>query len=138
MPQSVQIASQPTKPDCLVWYADDPCDVLIQQYHQAATLSQQQQWQVSVIAPLQKQIADQQRLINSMQLQMAAQTNAALQSEAHTGAIFEGIGAGLGAAFALFLAVAYFRWLVRNSPLMKKASEETVLEQASVGFGRRC
>jgi hypothetical protein len=120
MPQSVQFAPQPVKPDCLVWYADDPCDVLMQQYHEAAVLSQQQEWQVSVTAALQKQIGDQQKQIKALQLQIAAQTDAALQTEAHTAAIFEGIGAGLGTAIALFIAIACFRWLARNSSFMKQ------------------
>jgi hypothetical protein len=133
MPQSVQFAPQPAKPDCLVWYAGDPCDLLIQQYHQAATLSQQQEWQASVTAALQKQMGDQQkrigeqqREIKALQLQIAEQTSAALQSEAHTSAIFEGIGAGLGAAFALYLAVAFFRWLAKNSPSMKQEHKEAL------------
>jgi hypothetical protein len=53
----------PLKPNCLVWYAGDPCDELIQQYHQGTKQRQQQEWQVSVTAPLQKQIADQQKQI---------------------------------------------------------------------------
>jgi hypothetical protein len=127
MPQPVQFAPQPVKPDCLVWYADDPCDILIQQYHQSVALSQQREWQASVTAPLQRQIGDQQRQIGdqqvqikALQLQMAAQTKAALQTEAHTASIFNGIGAGLGIAFALYLAVACFRWLARNSPFLKQ------------------
>src|SRR5215469_12015587 len=124
MPQTVQFAARPVKPDCLVWYAGDPCDLLIEQYHQAATLSQQQEWQASATAVLQKQIGDQQREIKALQLQISEQTSAALQSEAHTGAIFEGIGAGSGAAFALFLAVAFFRWLARNSSFVKPEHKE--------------
>ena len=127
MPQPVQFAPQPVKPDCLVWYADDPCDVLIQQYHEAAVLSQQQERQVSVTAALQKQIGDQQKQIGdqqkqirALQLQIAAQTDAALQTEAHTAATFEGIGAGLGTAIALFIAIACFRWLARNSSFMRQ------------------
>ena len=111
----VQPAPSPLRPDCLVWYAGDPCDVAIRQYHQEADQSQRQEWQVSVMAPLQKQIVDQQRQIKALQLQIAAQTTAALESEARTGVIFEGIGTGLGVAFALFLAVACFRRLARNS-----------------------
>jgi hypothetical protein len=131
MPQPVQFAPQPVKPDCLVWYADDPCDVLIQQYHQATVLSQRQEWQVSVTAALQKQISDQQKQIGeqqmqikALQLQIAAQTSAALQSQAHSAAIFDGIGAGLGTAFALYMAVACFRWLARNSSFTKQEHRE--------------
>ena len=138
MPQSIQFAPQPAKPDCLVWYAGDPCDLLIQQYHHAALLSQQQEWQASVSASLQKQIGeqqkkigDQQRQIKALQLQIAAQTDAALQSEAHTAAIFEGIGAGLGTAFALYLAVMCFRWLARNSSFVKQEQKE------AASFGSR-
>lgn len=109
----VQPALLPPRPDCLVWYAGDPCDVVIQQYHQGAEQLQRQEWQATVTAPLQKQIVDQQREIKALQLQIEAQTTAALQSEAHTGAIFAGIGAGLGAAFALYVAVACFRRLAR-------------------------
>jgi lipid II:glycine glycyltransferase (peptidoglycan interpeptide bridge formation enzyme) len=122
MPQNVQFAAQPVKPDCLVWYAGDPCDVSIQQYHQAVAQLQQQEWQASVTAAVtkqvgeqQKQIAEQQRQIKALQSQITAQTSAALQSEAHTAAIFEGIGAASGVALALFLAVACFRWLARSS-----------------------
>ena len=126
MQPMVQPAPAPSRPDCLVWYAGDPCDVLIQQYHQAAEKYQQQEWQVSVTAPLQRQIADQQRQIRVLQLQIAAQTTQALQSEARTAAIFEAIGAGLGVAFALFLAVACFRKLTRNSPDLKGEQEGAV------------
>jgi len=122
----VQPTTLPLRPDCLVWYAGDPCDLLIQQYHQAAEVSQRQEWQASVTAPLQKQIDNQQRQIKALQLQIAAQTNAALQSEARSGAIFEGIGAGLGAALALFVAVASFRRLARISPATKHEREEAV------------
>jgi hypothetical protein len=124
MQQTLQPPLQPAKPDCLVWYAGDPCDVLIQQYHQATELAQRKEWQVSVAAPLQKQIDDQQRLIKALQLQMAAQTNAALQGEARTDAIFQGIGAALGAALALIVALACFRRLARHTPAMKQEQEE--------------
>lgn len=113
----------PLRPDCLVWYAGDPCDVLIQQYHQAAEQSRRQEWQASVTAPLQRQIVAQQKQIHALQLQIEEQTTEALQSQAHTAAIFEGIGAGLGVAFALFLAVAFFRRLARNSPTLKGEPE---------------
>jgi hypothetical protein len=124
MPQPVQPPLQPAKPDCLVWYAGDPCDVLIQEYRRATELAQRKEWQVSVSAPLQKQIEDQQRLIKALQVQMAAQTNAALQGEARTDAIFQGIGAALGAALALIVALACFRRLARHTPVMKQAYED--------------
>lgn len=124
MQQPLQPAFQPPQPDCLVWYAGDPCDVLIQQYHQATELSQRKEWQASVIVPLHKQIDDQHRIIKSLQVQIAAQTNAVLQSEARTGAIFSGIGAGLGAALAFIVALACFRRLARKSPIMKQEQDE--------------
>jgi len=116
----------PLKPSCLVWYAGDPCDELIQQYHQAAGQRQQQEWQIHVTAPLQKEIADQQKQIASQQSQIGtlevkieSQTAEALQSEARNEALLSGIGAGLGAALALLVAVASFRRLARNSTAPK-------------------
>ncbi len=103
----------------MVWYAGDPCDTLIKQYHQAAEQRQQQEWQVSLTAPLQKQIADQQNQIKALKLQIDSQTAAALQSEARAEAILDGIGAGVGAALALLVAVASFRRLARSSTAPK-------------------
>jgi len=112
----------PLKANCLVWYAGDPCDELIQQYHQAAEQRQQQEWQIQVTAPLQKEIADQQKQIAGQQSQIGtlqgkieSQTAEALQSETRNEALLNGIGAGLGAALALLVAVASFRRLARNS-----------------------
>ena len=48
------------KPDCLIWYAGDPCDQQLQQYHQAVAQRQQQEWQNALSARYEKQIADQQ------------------------------------------------------------------------------
>ena len=111
----------PQKPNCLVWYAGDHCDELIQQYHQATEQRQQQEWQISLTAPLQRQIADQQKQtaeqqnqIKTLQLKIESQTVEALQSEARDQALLDGIGAGLGTALAFFVAVASFRRLARN------------------------
>lgn len=111
----------PLKPNCLVWYAGDHCDELIQQYHQATEQRHQQEWQISVTAPLQKQIADQQKQIadqqsqlKRLQLKIESQTVEALQNEARNQALLDGIGAGLGTTLAFFMAVASFRKLARN------------------------
>lgn len=111
-----------SKPNCLVWYAGDPCDQQMQQYRQAAEAGKQQEWQSSVTAPLQKQIADQQKLISDqqhqikiLQLKMESQTLEASQSQARNEALLNGIGAGVGAALALIVAVAGFRKLARGS-----------------------
>jgi hypothetical protein len=120
----------PLKPSCLVWYADDPCDGLVQQYHQAVETRQQQEWQVSVTPPLQKQIADQQKQIvdqqsqiRTLQLKIESQTAVALQSDARNEALLNGIGAGVGAALAFLVAVASFRRLARNSAASKREQE---------------
>ena len=124
MQQTLQPVPQPTRPDCLVWYAGDPCDVLIQQYHQAIESAQRKAWQASVTAPLLQQIGEQQSLITTLQAQIATQSNAVLRCEARSGAIFEGIGAGLGVAVALLVALALCWRLARNSPAMKQEQEE--------------
>jgi hypothetical protein len=117
-----QPAGLKVKPDCLVWYAGDPCDERIQQFHQAVEQRRQQEWQASVTAPLQKQIAeqqkqitDQQKQIKLLQLKMESQTLESSQSLARNEALLNGIGAGVGAALALLVAVAGFRRLARNS-----------------------
>lgn len=115
-------APLPVKPACLVWYAGDPCDQAIQQYHQAETQRQQQDLQVVLAAPLQKQIADQQKQITdqqnqirTLQLRIQSQTEGALRNEARNDALLNGIGAGLGAGLAFLVAVAGFRRLARNA-----------------------
>jgi len=110
----------PPKPDCLVWYAGDPCDETIQQYHQAVEQQQRQEWQIKLAEPLQRQIADQQKQIveqqnqiKTLQLKVESRNAEALQSEARSQAALNGIGAGIGAALALLVAVAGFRRLAR-------------------------
>ena len=112
----------PRTPDCLVWYAGDPCDTQIQQYREAITERQQQEWRNSVIAPLQwqiadqqKQIADQQIQIKTLQLKIESQTSEALQGQARNQAFVDGIGAILGAALAFVVTVASFRRLASRS-----------------------
>jgi hypothetical protein len=112
----------PARPDCLVWYAGDPCDERIQAYRQAVEQRRQQEWQSSMTGPLQKQIADQQKQITEqqnqikvLQLKMESQSVEASQNEARNEALLNGIGAGVGAALALLVAVAGFRRLARGS-----------------------
>jgi hypothetical protein len=124
----MQLSAQPTvptsttRPNCLVWYEGDPCDQLIQQYHQASQLRQQQEWQNSVTSPLLKQIADQQKQIAAqqnqiqvLQIKIESQNATALQSEARNQEVLGRLGAGLGAILALSVAVATFRRLTRNT-----------------------
>jgi hypothetical protein len=125
-----QLTPLPLKPNCLVWYAGDSCDELIQQYHQAAAQRQQQEWQIYVTAPLQvqiadqhKQIADQQNQIKTLQLRIESQTVEVLQSEARNQALLNGIGAGVGAALAFLVAVAGFRRLARTCTAPKHEPE---------------
>ncbi len=125
-----QLTGMPVKPDCLVWYAGDPCDERIQQYHQAVEQRRQQEWQTSVSAPLQKQIADQQKQITEqrnqiklLQLKMESQSMEASQSQARNEALLNGIGAGVGAALALLVAVAGFRRLARSSSASRREEE---------------
>ena len=106
----------PPRPDCLVWYAGDPCDDLIQQYHQAAEQREQQQWQLSITAPLQQQIADQQNQIKALQLKLDSQTAEALQTDARNQAFLDGMGAFVGVSLAFLVAIGGFRRLARNSP----------------------
>jgi hypothetical protein len=117
-----QGAPPPLKPNCLVWYAGDPCDQSIQQYHQTTGRLQQREWQISVTGPLHKQIADQQKQIadqenqlKALQLKIESKTSEALQSEARNQILLNGVGAGIGAALAFLVAVAGFRRLASNS-----------------------
>ena len=112
----------PRSPDCLVWYASDPCDNQIQQYHQAIEQRQFEEWKASAIAPLQrqiadqqKQIADQQNQIKTLQLKVESQTAEALQGQARNQAFVDGIGAILGAGLAFVVTVASFRRLAHRS-----------------------
>ena len=136
METTVQVMAQqqptplPLKPNCLVWYAADHCDELIQQYHQATEQRRRQEWQVSVTAPLQKQMAEQQKQItnqqnqiDTLQLKIESQTVEALQSEARNQALLDGVGAGLGVALAFFVAVAGFRRLAKNWTAPKPEQE---------------
>jgi len=132
----MQVAAQqpftplPLKPNCMVWYAGDPCDELIQQYNQAVAQRQRQEWQIDVTAPLQRQIADQQKQIadqqgqiKALQVKIESQTMEGLQSEARNQALLNGIGAGLGAGLAFVVAVAGFRRLARNATASMREPE---------------
>jgi hypothetical protein len=121
----------PAKPGCLVWFAGDPCDQLIQQYNQAIAQRQQQEWQVQATAPLEKQVAGQQKLIadqknqiQALQLKLDSQTSEALQSQARSQAFVDGIGAVIGAGLAFLVTVIGFRRLTRGSLLRR--DEDTV------------
>jgi hypothetical protein len=111
------------EPHCLVWYPGDPCDQSIQQYRQAIADQQRNDWQTSVtaryekqIADQQKKIADQQTQINVLQSKIESQTMEALRSEASTQAFFDGIGVVIGIAVAFLLVIAAFRKLARHAP----------------------
>jgi hypothetical protein len=128
-----QFTPLPLKPGCLVWYAGDPCDELIQQYNQAVEQRQRQEWQFDVAAPLQrqiadqqKQIADQQNQIKTLQLTIESQTTDALQSEARNQAFLNGVGAVLGVGMAFFVAVAGFRRVLARSATAPKREPQGV------------
>ena len=129
-----QFTPLPLKPSCLVWYAGDPCDELIQQYNQAVEQRQRQKWQFDVAAPLQrqiadqqKQIADQQNQIKTLQLKIESQTMDALQSEGRNQALLNGVGAVLGVGLAFFVAVAGFRRLLaRSATALKREPEDAI------------
>ncbi|PYY10710.1 MAG: hypothetical protein DMG69_05850 [Acidobacteria bacterium] len=132
-PQFVQLP----RPNCMVRYAGDPCDELMQQYNQAIEQRQQQEWEASVAAPLRKQIAeqqkqiadqqnqiaDQQNQIQTLQVKIESQTTAALQSEARNRAALDLVGACLGVGLAFFVAFAGFQRLARNSVARKPDQE---------------
>lgn len=108
-------------PKCLIWYAGDPCDQSIQQYNQFVEQGQRQEWQSSVVGPLQQQIADQQKLIADQQAQITmlqttidSQTRAAVQNEVRNRASLDFLGAVLGIGFAFLVALATFRKLAGN------------------------
>ena len=136
VPQA-QLVQLPQRPNCVVRYAGDPCDELMQQYNQAVQQRQQQEWDATVAAPLRKQIAEQQKLIADQQKQMAdqqnqiqmlqvkieSQTTAALQNEARNRAALDLVGACLGVGLAFFVAFASFQRLARNSMAGKPDQE---------------
>jgi len=112
----------PAKPGCLVWFAGDPCDQLIQQYNQAIAQRQQQEWQIQATAALekqlageQKQIADQQAQIQALQLKLVSQTSESRQAQARNQAFVDGLGAVIGAGLAFLITVVGFRRLTRGS-----------------------
>ena len=120
----------PAKPACVVWFAGDPCDQLIQQYNQAIAQRQQQEWQLKATAALEKQLATQQKQIDNQQTQIRAlqarldsQTTESLQAQARNQAFVDGIGAVIGAGLAFLVTVAGFRRLTRNST--PKPDEDT-------------
>jgi hypothetical protein len=111
-----------SRPDCLIWFPGDACDQQLQQYRQAADQRQQQEWQNSVSARYDKQIADQRTRITDQQAQIKylqskldSQTTEALRSEARTQAFFDGLGGIIGIALAFLVVVASFRKLTRPS-----------------------
>jgi hypothetical protein len=110
------------KPNCLIWYPGDPCDQLLQQYHQALELRQQQEWQFSVTAPFEKQIADQQKQIADQRAQIQilqskidSQTMEALRGQARGQAMLDGLGVIIGIGLAFVMVIASFRRLARSS-----------------------
>jgi hypothetical protein len=116
----------PAKPGCLVWFAGDPCDQLIQQYNQAIARREQQEWQSQATAALekqlagqQKQIADQQSQIKALQLKVDSQTSESLQAQARNQAFVDGMGAVIGAGLAFLVTVVGFRRLTRGSLLKR-------------------
>ena len=118
----IPLPLQATDPHCLVWYSGDPCDQLIQQYHQATAQRQQQEWQNTVTARFEKQAADQQKQIVTQKAQIAAlqskldsQTMEALRSEARTQSILDGFGVVIGMGLAFLMVIAFFRKLSRNA-----------------------
>jgi hypothetical protein len=130
VPQA-QVVQLPQRPNCVVRYAGDPCDELMQQYNQAVLQRQQQEWEASVAAPLRKQIAEQQKLIadqqnqiQTLQVKIESQTTAALQSEARNRAALDLVGACLGVGLAFFVAFAGFQRLARNATHAKPDQEQ--------------
>src|SRR5205085_7786778 len=117
----LQFPPRVQKPNCVVWYAVDSCDESIQQYDQFVEQSQRQEWQTSVVGPLQQQIADQQKLIADQQAQITmlqttidSQTRTAVQNEVRNRASLDFLGAILGIGFAFLVPLATFRKLAGN------------------------
>jgi hypothetical protein len=128
----------PAKPGCLVWFAGDPCDQLIQQYNQAIAQRQQQEWQSQTTAAFQKQIAgqekqiaDQQTQIQALQLKLDSQTTESMQSQARNQAFVDGMGAVIGAGLAFLVTVVGFRRLTRGS-LLKRDEDDLASTHCSV------
>ena len=114
---------QLARPACLVWYASDPCDLQIQQYHQGLEEQQRQEWQSSVTSRFERQIADQQKHITEQQAQIRtlqtridSQTLEALRSEARSQAFVDGVGVIIGIGLAFLFVVAAFRKLSNHGP----------------------
>ena len=114
---------QLARPGCLVWYAGDPCDQQIQQYHRVLEDQQRQEWQSSVTSRFEKQIADQQKQmteqqaqIHTLQARIDSQTMDALRSEARSQAFVDGIGVIIGIGLAFLFVVAAFRKLSNHGP----------------------
>lgn len=132
------IPPAPATPGCLVWFAGDPCDQLIQQYNQAIAQRQQQEWQIQATAALQKQlagqqkqIADQRTQIQALQLKLDSQTDESLQSQARNQAFVDGMGAVIGAGLAFLVTVVGFRRLTRGS-LLKRDEDDLASTHCSV------
>jgi hypothetical protein len=120
----------PARPACLVWYVGDPCDQQIQQYRQQVEEEQRQEWQSSMTARFEKQIADQQKQITEQQVQIRAlqtridsQSMEALHSEARSQAFVDGVGVIIGIGLAFVFVVAAFRRLAHHSAVVE--SEHT-------------
>jgi hypothetical protein len=139
----MQVAQLPTpplpaKPGCLVWFAGDPCDQLIQQYNQAIARQQQQEWQSQTTAAFQKQIAGQQKQIatqqaqiQALQLKLNSQTTESMQAQARNQAFVDGMGAVIGAGLAFLVTVVGFRRLTRSS-LLKRDEDALTSTRYSV------
>ena len=128
----------PAKPGCLVWFAGDPCDQLIQQYNQAIAQRQQQEWQIQATATLDKQIAGQQKQITAqqdqiqaLQMKLNSQTTESLQAQARNQAFVDGMGAVIGAGLAFLVTVVGFRRLTRSS-LLKRDEDALTSTRCSV------
>src|SRR5579883_2781395 len=107
-PAQIALPVQATRPACLVWYAGDPCDQQVQQYRQQVENQLRLDWQSSVTARFEKQIADQQKQITEQQAQIRT-----LQAriDARSQAFIDGIGVIIGIGLAFLLVVAAFRKL---------------------------
>src|SRR5579883_929613 len=110
-PAQIALPVQATRPACLVWYAGDPCDQQVQQYRQQVENQLRLDWQSSVTARFEKQIAEQQKQIRTLQARIDSQTMEALRSEARSQAFIDGIGVIIGIGLAFLLVVAAFRKL---------------------------
>lgn len=141
--QTTQLTQVPPKPTCTVIFNTGTCADLWRNYNQALAQRQQEELQLYVnrqkqlaseaaTAPLQKQVADLNKLttdlqdqISKLQKQMQADSAAALEARAaaHQQGMWYGSAIGVGATFFLFAIMFAAKRFTHSFTISRKSAD---------------